>query len=75
VKTAPHGDNEWFSYYIKVDGNKVTVKVNGETVNEFTEPADADGTASLYRGTIGLEAVGSDSRVMFRNPMIRQLPD
>ena len=20
VETAPHGDNEWFSYYIKVDG-------------------------------------------------------
>ena len=75
VEAAPHGDNEWFSYYIKVDGKKVTVKVNGETVNEFTEPADADGPASLRRGTIGLESVGSDSRVYFRNPMIRLLPD
>ena len=75
VKTAAHGDNEWFSYYIKVDGKKVTVKVNGETVNEFTEPADVDGPASLRWGTIGLESVGSDSRVHFRNPMIRLLPD
>ena len=75
VMTAPHGDNEWFSYYIKVDGKTVTVKVNGETVNEFTEPADVDGPASLHRGTIGLESVGSDSRVDFRNPMIRLLPD
>ena len=75
VQTAPHGDNEWFSYYIKVDGKKVTVEVNGETVNEFTEPADVDGPASLHRGTIGLESVGSDSRVDFRNPMIRLLPD
>ena len=75
VKTTPHRDKEWFSYYIKVDGKKVTVKVNGETVNEFTEPADVDGPASLHRGTIGLEAVGSDSRVKFRNPMIRLLPD
>ena len=75
VKTAAHGDKEWFSYYIKVDGKKVTVKVNGETVNEFTEPADVDGPASLRRGTIGLESVGSDSRVDFRNPMIRLLPD
>ena len=75
VQTAPHGDNEWFSYHIKVDGKKVTVKVNGETVNEFTEPADVDGPASLHRGTIGLESVGSDSRVHFRNPMIRLLPD
>jgi hypothetical protein len=75
VKTAPHRDNEWFSYYVKVDGRKVTVKVNGETVNEFTEPANADGPASLHRGTIALESVGSDSRVYFRNPMIRILPD
>ena len=75
VMTAPHGDNEWFSYHIKVDGKNVTVKVNGETVNEFTEPADVDGPARLHRGTIGLESVGSDSRVYFRNPMIRLLPD
>ncbi len=75
VTTAPHRDNEWFSYHIKVDGKRVTVKVNGETVNEFTEPADADGPASLHRGTIGLESVGSGSRVHFRNPMIRLLPD
>ena len=75
LDTAPHGDNEWFSYYIKVDGKTVTVKVNDETVNEFTESADADGPASLNRGTIGLEAVGADSRVYFRNPMIRLLPD
>ena len=74
-ETTPHRDNEWFSYYIKVDGNKVTVKVNGETVNEFTEPADAGGPGSLRHGTIGLESVGSDSRVEFRNPMIRLLPD
>ncbi|MDA0707102.1 MAG: DUF1080 domain-containing protein [Proteobacteria bacterium] len=75
VDTAPHADKEWFSYYIKVDGKKVTVKVNGETVNEFTEPADVDGPASLRKGTIGLESMGSDSRVHFRNPMIRLLPD
>ena len=75
VKTTPHRDKEWFSYYIKVDGRKVTVKVNGETVNEFTEPAGADRTSRLRQGTIALESVGSDSRVQFRNPMIRLLPD
>ncbi|MEQ8204951.1 MAG: DUF1080 domain-containing protein [Woeseia sp.] len=75
VTTAAHADNEWFSYYIKVDGKKVTVKVNGKTVNEFTEPADVDGPARLDMGTIGLESVGPDSRVYFRNPMIRLLSD
>ena len=75
VTTASHADNEWFSYYIKVDGKQVTVKVNGETVNEFTEPADVDGPASLDQGTIALESMGSGSRVYFRNPMIRLLSD
>lgn len=75
VKSATHADNEWFTYYIKVEGKQVTIKVNGETVTEFTEPANVKGPASLNRGTIGLESVGSDSRVYFRNPMIRQLPD
>ncbi len=75
VRTAAHADEEWFNYHIKVDGKKVTVKVNGETVNEFTEPADVRGSGRLNRGTIGLESVGSDSRVYFRNPMIRLLPD
>jgi type 1 glutamine amidotransferase len=75
VKTASHGDNEWFSYYIKVDGKKVTAKVNGKTVNEFTDPSAGNGSASLRHGTIGLQSVGSDSRVHFRNPMIRLLPD
>ncbi len=75
VNTATHADNEWFSYYIKVDGKKVTVKVNGETVNEFTEPADVDGPARLDQGTIALQSAGADSRVYFRNPMIRLLSD
>ena len=75
VTNASHSDNEWFTYYIKVDGKKVTIKVNDEIVNEYTEPANADGPARLHRGTIALESVGADSRVHFRNPMIRQLPD
>lgn len=75
VQTAAHADEEWFTYHIKVDGNTVTTKVNGETVNEFVEPANAQGSGTLNRGTIGFESVGADSRVMFRNPMIRLLPD
>jgi hypothetical protein len=75
VAMASHQDNEWFRYSIKVDGKKVSVKVNGETVNEFVEPNSADGTERLRRGTIGFEGVGDGSLVYFRNPMIRLLPD
>lgn len=75
VETAVHGDNEWFSYHIKVDGKTITLKVNGEIVNEYTEPDGVKGPATLNRGTISLESVGSDSRVYFRNPMIRLWPE
>ncbi|MEE4111142.1 MAG: family 16 glycoside hydrolase [Halieaceae bacterium] len=75
VDEAAHGDNEWFSYYLKVDGNRVTVKVNDRVVNEFTESANSDGPAGLGRGTIGFQSAGGDSRVYFKNPMIRLLPD
>ena len=75
VKTAAHNDNEWFTYYIKVDGKKVTIKVNDEVVNEFIEPDDAEGPGSLRRGTIAFESTGArNSRVEFRDPMIRLLP-
>ena len=75
VRCCPRIPVDQYGATIKVDGKTVTVKVNGETVNEFTEPADVDGSASLRRGTIGFESIGSDSRVMLRNPMIRLLPD
>ena len=75
VETASHRDDEWFTYSIKVDGNKVTVKVNDEIVNQFSEPDDEEGPRRLRWGTIGLEATGEDSLVYFRNPMIRLLPD
>jgi hypothetical protein len=75
VTTTPHVDNEWFTYYVRVKDNTVTVKVNGEVVNEYTEGPGVSGPASLNWGTIAYQAVGSDSRVRLRNPLIRQLPD
>ena len=75
LTNAPHEDNEWFTYYIKVDGNDIQIKVDGDVVNEYTQPSDTAGPASLNWGTIGIESAGSDNRVYFRNPMIRLLPD
>lgn len=75
LDSTPHNDNEWFNYYIKVNDNSVTVKVNGEIVNEFTEDTNDKDAARLEWGTIGFQSSGSDSRVNLRNPMIRILPD
>ncbi|MEX1269181.1 MAG: family 16 glycoside hydrolase [Balneolaceae bacterium] len=70
-----HMNNEWFNYYIKVNDNTVTVEVNGEVVNEFTEDSNDKDTARLEWGTIAFQSSGSDGRVHLRNPLIRILPD
>lgn len=73
MNDAPHEDNEWFNYYIKVDGDEVTFKVDGETVMEFTEPADREGTIRLSSGTIAIQAHDPDSKIYFRNIEVRLL--
>ncbi len=73
MNDAPHEDEEWFDYYIKVEGNNITFEVNGETVMEFTEPDDRDGDISLSSGTVALQAHDPDSRIYFRNIEVRPL--
>ena len=41
VKEVYVKDNEWYTEYIKVQGKKITVKINDRTVVEYTEPANA----------------------------------
>lgn len=74
MDNAPHEDEEWFDYYIKVDGSDITFNVNDETVMEFTEPEDREGDIRLSSGTIALQAHDPDSRIYFRNIEVRLLP-
>lgn len=73
MNDAPHEDNEWFDYYIRVDGSDITFRINDETVMEFTEPDDRDENISLSSGTIALQAHDPDSRIYFRNIEVREL--
>jgi len=73
MDVAPHEDHEWFTYYIKVEGRDILFKIDGETVMEFTEPEDREGTISLSRGTIALQAHDPDSRIYFKNIEVRLL--
>jgi len=70
---APHEDEEWFTYHIKVEGKDITFAVDGETVMEFTEPDDREDTISLSSGTIALQAHDPDSRIYYRNIEIKVL--
>jgi hypothetical protein len=72
---APHKDGEWFELHFRVQGNRVVVKVNGEVVNDFTEPANVTGTRRLSRGTVALQAHDPESVIHFKNIELKLLPE
>ena len=38
MDTAPHDDDVWFDYHLIVRGSQITIKINGKTVVDYTEP-------------------------------------
>ena len=74
VKKAPHRDDEWFTYNIKVKGKKVTITINDKVANEYTEPEDhKDKTKRLGEGTIAIQGHDPKSLIYFRKLRIRKL--
>ena len=79
VKEVHVQDNEWYTQHIIVQGNKVTVKLNGKTVVEYTEPENAERPADakdkvLSSGTFALQGHDPDSKVYFKDIMVKPLP-
>ncbi len=78
VFEAPAKDNEWFDYYIKVEGKHILIVVNGKTCVDWTEPSDRkagkDFTRILDQGTFCLQAHDPISKVYFRNIQVKRLP-
>ena len=74
VKKAPHADDEWFTYNIKVVGKKVTITINGKVANEYTEPdSHKEKTKKLGEGTIGIQGHDPKSLIYFRKLRIRKI--
>lgn len=71
-------DGQWWTQEILVEGRKVTVKVDGVIVLEYTEPpgaqAGAPFTRKLAAGTFGLQAHDPGSVVRYRNIRVKRLP-
>lgn len=79
VRDSPAKDNEWFEYDITVRGQQITLKVNGETTVDYTEPDDPPHLAEmpgrkLSSGTIALQAHDPGSTVYYRNIRVKPLP-
>jgi hypothetical protein len=78
VNDAPSADGQWFDYLIRVKGKTITVMVDGEVVNEFTEPEDyqPEGKNSRRRlssGTFAIQAHDPKSVTYYRDIRVRTL--
>lgn len=72
-------DNEWFTETIRVEGKRITVKINDRTVVDYTEPEGVEreeGRAEkrLSSGTIALQGHDPESKVYYKEVLIRALP-
>jgi hypothetical protein len=86
VKDPPTKDNEWFKYYIKVDGKHIVLKLDDQTVVDYTEPDDpakfqgrdrklSDGTFALQAHPKAKDTDPQSGRTFFRSVKVRRLPD
>jgi len=78
---SPAKDDAWFTEDIIVNGNTITVSVDGKQVVQWTQPADWDGGREgpgrriTGPGTIALQGHDPNSTVYYRNIRIKPLPD
>jgi len=72
-------DGKWWTQHIIVQGNVVTVKIDGKTVVQYKEPAGAQPGESFERtlgsGTFALQAHDPKSIVRYKNIRVKRLPD
>ncbi len=80
VKEVYVEDGEWYTEHIIVNGDEITVKINGKTVMEYNEAEDTNrpdnaGNKKLDRGTVALQAHDPESVIYFRSVKVKVLPD
>jgi len=77
---APVKDDEWFNMHIIVRGKRIMIRVNDVLLVDYLEPGIPVGDASnaghlLSSGTFALQCHDPDSKVFFRNILVKPLPD
>jgi hypothetical protein len=61
------GDGEWHSFYVRLEGPRVTVKFDGQQVLEYTDATEKP----LVTGHIGLQMNGG--KIAFRNVFLKPI--
>jgi hypothetical protein len=78
IRDPHHQDNKWFLYEVIVKGNHVVLKVDGQTVCDWTQP---DGFKSpkghadrvIDHGTFALQGHDPGSEVHFKSILVKPL--
>jgi hypothetical protein len=77
VNPAPSQDYKWWTQDITVKGNHITVKIDGKTVVDYTEPEGTkpgkDFTRKIDEGTFALQAHDPKSVVRYKNIRVKRL--
>lgn len=78
VKEKLVPDNEWYTTHIIVRDKTVTVKINDQTVVEYTEPENTKRSKDmsgrrLSSGTFALQGHDPESKVFFKDVMVKPL--
>ena len=71
-------DNEWYTEYIRVEGDHVIIKINDIVVVDYTQPAipkRAEGSKRILdKGTFALQGHDPGSTVFYKDIMVKILP-
>lgn len=78
VRETLFPDGEWFTIHIRVEGDRVVVKADGEKMVEYTEPENAERPEDmagrvLGSGTFALQGHDPESMVYYKNIRVRPL--
>lgn len=78
VKEVYVKDGEWYTEYIKVEGKHVIIKINDNTVVDYTQPDNVtrkkgDEQRVISSGTFALQGHDPKSVVHYKNIMVRPL--
>jgi hypothetical protein len=79
VKEVYVKDNEWYTESVTVQGKHVIIKINDKTVVDYTEPEGVQRPADLAgrlisHGTFALQGHDPNSKVLFKDIMVKPLP-
>jgi type 1 glutamine amidotransferase len=75
---GPSKDDQWFNYYIKVEGKHVIIKIDGKTTVDWTQPDNyvppkGMPGRKIGQGTIAIQGHDPKSLVYFKNIAIKPL--